>query len=82
MTTQTDELLYDVKDKVATLTLNRPDKMNAFTGPMIDRWAWALNEAQHDPDVNVVVVTGSGKAFCAGGDVARMATGEPTALDG
>ena len=39
MTTQTDELLYDVKDKVATLTLNRPDKMNAFTGPMIDRWA-------------------------------------------
>jgi len=82
MATQTDELLYDVKDKVATLTLNRPDKMNAFTGPMIDRWAWALNEAQHDPDVNVVVVTGSGKAFCAGGDVARMAQGEPTALDG
>src|SRR6266496_2310721 len=82
MTTQTDELLYDVKDKVATLTLNRPDKMNAFTGPMIDRWAWALNEAQHDPDVNVVVVTGSGKAFCAGGDVGRMAQGEPSALDG
>jgi hypothetical protein len=42
MTTQTDELLYDVKDKIATLTLNRPEKMNAFTGPMIDRWAWAL----------------------------------------
>src|SRR6266700_7998033 len=82
MTTQTDELLYDIKDKVATLTLNRPDKMNAFTGPMIDRWAWALNEAQHDPDVNVVVVTGSGKAFCAGGDVGRMAQGEPSALDG
>ena len=82
MTSQTDELLYDVKDRIATLTLNRPDKMNAFTGPMIDRWAWALNEAQRDPDVNVVVVTGSGKAFCAGGDVARMATGEPSALDG
>ena len=82
MTAQTDELLYDVKDKIATLTLNRPDKMNAFTGPMIDRWAWALNEAQHDPDVNVVVVTGAGKAFCAGGDVARMAQGEPSALDG
>jgi len=82
MAAQTDELLYDVKDKIATLTLNRPDKMNAFTGPMIDRWAWALNEAQRDPDVNVVVVTGSGKAFCAGGDVARMGEGEPTALDG
>src|SRR5215468_2218677 len=95
MAAETTELLYDVKDKIATLTLNRPDKMNAFTGPMIDRWAWALNEAQQDPDVNVVVVTGSGKAFCAGGDVARMAQGvfaggevarmaqaEPTALDG
>ena len=60
MAAQTDELLYDVKDKIATLTLNRPDKMNAFTGAMLDRWAWALNEAQRDPGVNVVVVTGSG----------------------
>jgi 2-(1,2-epoxy-1,2-dihydrophenyl)acetyl-CoA isomerase len=81
MATAADELLYDVKDRVATLTLNRPDKMNAFTGPMIERWAWALNEAQRDPDVNVVVVTGAGKAFCAGGDVARMGQGEPTPLD-
>lgn len=76
-----DELLYEVKDRIATLTLNRPDKMNAFTGPMIERWAWALNEAQRDPDVNVVVVTGAGKAFCSGGDVARMGQGEPTPLD-
>jgi enoyl-CoA hydratase/carnithine racemase len=76
-----DELLYDVKDRVATLTLNRPDTMTAFTGPMIERWAWALTEAQRDADVNVVVVTGAGKAFCAGGDVARMGQGEPTPLD-
>jgi enoyl-CoA hydratase/carnithine racemase len=76
-----DELLYEVKDRVATLTLNRPDKLNAFTGPMIERWAWALGEAQRDPDVNVVVVTGAGKAFCSGGDVARMGQGEPTPLD-
>lgn len=75
------ELLYEVRDRVATLTLNRPDKLNAFTGPMIDRWAWALGEAQRDPDVNVVVVTGAGRAFCAGGDVARMGQGEPTSLD-
>jgi len=81
MATVADELLYGVKDRVATLTLNRPDKMNAFTGPMIERWAWALTEAQRDPDVNVVVVTGAGKAFCAGGDVARMGQGEPTPLD-
>ncbi len=76
-----EELLYEVKDRIATITLNRPDKMNAFTRGMIDRWSWALNEAQADADVNVVVVTGAGKAFCSGGDVARMGTGEPTALD-
>jgi enoyl-CoA hydratase/carnithine racemase len=77
----TDELLYEVKDRIATITLNRPDKMNAFTGPMIERWAGSLQEAQRDPDVNVVVVTGAGKAFCSGGDVGRMREGEPTPLD-
>lgn len=63
------DLLYEVKDTIATITLNRPDKLNAFTGPMIDAWAKALAEAQADPNVNVVVVTGAGRAFCAGGDV-------------
>ena len=81
MSTKTDELLYEVKDKIATITLNRPDKMNAFTGPMIDAWASSLQEAQRDPEVNVVIVTGAGKAFCAGGDVARMGEGRPSPLD-
>jgi 2-(1,2-epoxy-1,2-dihydrophenyl)acetyl-CoA isomerase len=76
------DLLYEVKDKIATITLNRPDKLNAFTGPMIDAWARALGEAQADDSVNVVVVTGSGRAFCAGGDVGRMRDGTPTPLDG
>jgi enoyl-CoA hydratase/carnithine racemase len=75
------DLLYDVADRVATITLNRPDKLNAFTGGMIDAWASALAEAQADDQVNVVVVTGSGRAFCAGGDVARMGVGEPSPLD-
>ena len=75
------ELLYEVKDRIATITLNRPDKMNAFTGPMIERWAASLNEAQSDPNVNVVIVTGAGKAFCSGGDVGRMGAGDPTPLD-
>jgi enoyl-CoA hydratase/carnithine racemase len=75
------ELRYEVKDRIATITLNRPDKLNAFTGSMIDGWARALGEAQADPDVNVVVVTGAGRAFCAGGDVARMGQGDPTPLD-
>src|SRR5206468_10524159 len=76
------DLLYEVKDKIATITLNRPDKLNAFTRDMIDAWAKALGAAQADDSVNVVIVTGTGRAFCAGGDVGRMREGEPSALDG
>ena len=75
------DLLYEVKDKIATITLNRPDKLNAFTGPMIDASAKALAEAQAHDGVNVIVVTGSGRAFCAGGDVGRMREGKPTPLE-
>jgi enoyl-CoA hydratase/carnithine racemase len=75
------DLLYEVRDRIATVTLNRPDKLNAFTGPMIDAWAGSLREAQADDQVNVVVVTGAGRAFCAGGDVGRMGHGQPTPLD-
>jgi len=75
------DLLYEVKDKIATITLNRPDKLNAFTGPMIDGWAQALAEAQADDSVNVIVVTGAGRAFCAGGDVGRMRETKPTPLE-
>src|SRR3989441_5103948 len=75
------DLLYEIKDRIATITLNRPDKLNAFTGPMIDAWVASLGEAQRDDRINVVVVTGSGRAFCAGGDVARMGEGEPTPLE-
>jgi enoyl-CoA hydratase/carnithine racemase len=64
------ELLYEVKDKIATITLNRPDKLNAFTRNMIDGWAKSLGEAQADDDVSVVVVTGTGRAFCSGADLA------------
>ncbi len=78
------DLLYEVKDRIATITLNRPDKLNAFTGDMIEGWAKSLAAAQADDSVNVVVVTGNGRAFCSGGDVARMraADATPSALDG
>jgi len=76
-----EDLLYEVKDRIATITLNRSDKLNAFTRAMIDAWAKSLAEAQRDDDVNVVVVTGAGRAFCAGGDVGRMGEGEPTPLE-
>jgi len=75
------ELLYEVADRIATITLNRPEKLNAFTGAMIDAWAEALATAQRDDGVHVVVVTGAGRAFCAGGDVVRMGEGVPSALD-
>ena len=76
------ELLYDVKDKIATITLNRPDKLNAFTRDMLDGWQASLGKAQADDAVHVVIVTGAGRAFCSGGDVGRMGQGEPSALDG
>src|SRR5262249_58381989 len=75
-----DELLYQVADGVATITRNRPEKLNAFPPVMIAAWADALAKADRDPAVNVVVVTGSGRAFCAGGDVARMGEARPGAL--
>jgi enoyl-CoA hydratase/carnithine racemase len=75
------DLLYEVKDRIATITLNRPDKLNAFTGPMIEAWARVLGEAQADEQVHVVIVTGAGRAFCAGGDVGRMGEGAPGPLE-
>ena len=76
------DLIYEVADRIATITLNRPDKLNAFTGTMIDAWAKSLAEAQADDGVHVVVVTGAGRAFCAGGDVSRMSDARPHPLDG
>lgn len=64
------DLRYEVADHIATITLNRPEKFNAFTLEMIDEWADRLAEAQGDPEVRVVVVTGAGKGFCSGIDLA------------
>ena len=64
------EILYSCDaDGVATLTLNRPDKYNAFTKNMVGRWAGLLQQVTDDDSVKVIVLTGAGKAFCAGGDV-------------
>ncbi|HEX7966705.1 MAG TPA: enoyl-CoA hydratase/isomerase family protein, partial [Stellaceae bacterium] len=68
----TDSIKYDVADRIATITLNRPERMNAFTWEMTDAWADALIEAQRDAAVHVVIVTGAGKAFCSGGDIQGM----------
>jgi enoyl-CoA hydratase/carnithine racemase len=55
--------------RIATLTLNRPDKLNSFTEEMIEHWHRALRSASEHPDVNVIVLTGAGRAFCAGGEL-------------
>ena len=68
----TDTIRYEVADRIATITLNRPDRMNAFTWEMVDAWAAALTEAQADDKVSVIIVTGAGKAFCSGGDIQGM----------
>ena len=64
-----DVVLYDKSDGIATITLNRPDRMNAWTGQLSDALQAYLGEADGDDDVVVVVITGAGKAFCAGADL-------------
>lgn len=71
-----DEVLFDVTDHVATITLNRPDRRNAATFDMGEQLTDAFGRADRDDDVRVVILTGAGKAFCAGDDV-EAAWGDP-----
>jgi enoyl-CoA hydratase/carnithine racemase len=74
------DLEYTVSDHIAVIRLNRPHRKNAFTLEMIDQWAAALIEAEQDPDVRVVVLTGAGGAFCSGVDLSVLAAVDPTPL--
>jgi 2-(1,2-epoxy-1,2-dihydrophenyl)acetyl-CoA isomerase len=67
------QLIETISDGVATLTLNRPDRLNALSAPIMDGLSEALPRLAADSAVGVVVLTGAGRAFCAGGDVKRMA---------
>jgi len=69
------DLLEALKDGVAVLTLNRPDRLNAMSPSMLDALLEALPRLAADHEVGVVVLTGAGRAFCAGGDVKAMAEG-------
>jgi 2-(1,2-epoxy-1,2-dihydrophenyl)acetyl-CoA isomerase len=66
-------VLLDRGDGIGTLTLNRPEKLNAFGGTMRQEIAEALDELERDASVRVIVLTGAGRAFCAGGDIEYMA---------
>ena len=62
-------ILYDVKDKVLTITLNRPDRLNAYTGQMQSNLIEAFDKAGKDDDIRAIIVTGAGRGFCAGADL-------------
>jgi enoyl-CoA hydratase/carnithine racemase len=62
-------ILYEVKDKVLTITLNRPDRLNAYTGQMQSNLIEAFDKAGKDDDIRAIIVTGAGRGFCAGADL-------------
>ncbi|MBT5554453.1 MAG: crotonase/enoyl-CoA hydratase family protein [Ilumatobacter sp.] len=63
------QIVYEVADNIATITLNRPDKLNAFTGTMMYEMIDAFDQVDADDDVRAVIVTGAGRGFCAGADL-------------
>ncbi len=65
-------VLYEVRDRVALITVNDPDRRNAVTAEMSEQLRDAVSRAESDPEVNAVVVTGAGKAFCAGADLSAL----------
>jgi enoyl-CoA hydratase/carnithine racemase len=68
-----ETIAYDVTDRIATITLNRPDRLNAFTAQMMVELIDAFDAADTDDDVRAVIVTGAGRGFCAGADLERGA---------
>ncbi len=69
------DLLYAIDSSVATITLNRPDRLNAISGPMLESLSQALRDADRDRDVRVIIMTGAGRGFCAGLDLKDLIAG-------
>jgi enoyl-CoA hydratase/carnithine racemase len=63
------DLKFHIEDRIAIITLNRPEYRNAFSTEMLESWADAINRSQKDPEVHVIILTGEGESFCAGGDI-------------
>jgi len=77
-----DPVRYQVRDGIAVLTLNRPEAMNSVNAALATAVGEALEQASTDPAVRAVVLTGNGRAFCAGADLKAIARGESIAADG
>ena len=74
-------VLYEIKNHVAIITLNRPEARNAFSHEMITLWNDYLKQARGDNTVRVIIVTGTGDTFCSGGDIREMAEGRLQSWD-
>src|SRR5580700_11014936 len=74
------QILYEVRDRIATVTLNRPEQLNAWTDVMADEVYQATHAAAADDTVHVIVLTGAGRAFCAGGDITGFKSDNPRHL--
>jgi enoyl-CoA hydratase/carnithine racemase len=82
MTETVDEVLYEVSDHVATITLNAPGRLNTISGVMLDQLSERLLQADRDRDVRCIVLTGAGKVFCAGLDMAAQMGASKGSLGG
>src|SRR5450755_3601703 len=65
------QILYGKENRVATVTLNRPEKLNAYSEVMVHEILTALADARDDDEIRAVILTGSGRGFCSGGDISR-----------
>ena len=79
---ESQDIIYVKEGPVATLTLNRPDRLNAFTSSMISGLITAVEDARDDNEIRVIVITGAGRGFCSGLDLAAQAGGQGTGSGG
>jgi enoyl-CoA hydratase/carnithine racemase len=69
-----EQIVFETSDKIATITLNRPERLNAWTWQMSNEIWDALMKVENDPNLRVTIMTGAGRGFCAGADLSRGAT--------
>ena len=68
-----ETIKYEVEERILTITLNRPEKLNAFNGAMMNEMIAAFDAADADDNVRAIIVTGAGRGFCAGADLSSGA---------
>ena len=66
------DIIYDKADRIATVTMNRPDKMNAWTAKMGAEMRQAMLDADRDDNIGAIILTGAGRAYCAGADMTGL----------